>query len=116
MKFKINATELASKLAHQLLIRTIGENNMYDDVIEEYIGTRYKPSVQTKFDYHYDKFYHDILNCIVYPFRDGQTYYTIEDDNEIVESVWDDISEEFYRENPDKKLFSTYELAQAYRI
>ena len=56
MKYTINAVELATNLAHQLLVRTIGTNNMYQDIIEEYIGTKYKDSVQIKFDYHYDIF------------------------------------------------------------
>lgn len=116
MKYTINAVELASNLAHQLLVRTIGTNNMYQDIIEEYIGTKYKDSVQVKFDYHYDIFYHEIIKTIQYPFKDGDTYYTIEDDNEIVKSVWDDISREFYIENPNKKLFSTYEEASSYKI
>lgn len=32
---------------------------------------------------------------IMYPFREGDRYFTIED-NRIIESVWDDVSEEIY--------------------
>ena len=50
---------------------------------------------------------------IVYPFNDGDDYYTIED-NKIVWSCWDNISEEFYREDPNRSLFKTKEQAQEY--
>ena len=61
MKYTINPVELASNLAHESLVRTIGENNMYQD---ECIGTKYKPSVQSKFDDHYDFFYNQIVKAL----------------------------------------------------
>ena len=49
----------------------------------------------------------------VYPFKEGDDYYTIED-NKIVWSCWDNISEEFYRDDPNRLLFETKEQAQEY--
>jgi hypothetical protein len=43
---------------------------------------------------------------IKYPFTEGEHYFTIED-GEIVESIWDSISEELH--HPDKQYFSTLE-------
>lgn len=53
-------------------------------------------------------------NNIKYPFEEGDSYWTIEDDNEIIESCWDYISEELYDENPNKKLFSSKQEALDY--
>ena len=56
----------------------------------------------------------ELLNKdIVYPFKEGDDYYTIED-NKIVWSCWDNISEEFYRDDPNRLLFQTKEKAQEY--
>lgn len=46
-----------------------------------------------------------------YPFSEGDDYWTIED-GEVVWSCWDDISEELFRENPDKEYFETEEEAK----
>ena len=40
-----------------------------------------------------------------YPFNDGDIYFAVDEDGKLVESVWDDISEEMYDENPDRLLF-----------
>ena len=45
-----------------------------------------------------------------YPFVEGQRYYTIEG-NEVVESVWDDQSEEMHDENPNRQYFFTVDEA-----
>jgi len=45
-----------------------------------------------------------------YPFCEGDHYYTIED-GKVVWSCWDSISEELFRENPDKEYFETEEEA-----
>jgi hypothetical protein len=42
----------------------------------------------------------------IYPFQEGEHYFTIED-GEIVESIWDSISEELH--HLDKQYFSTLE-------
>ena len=44
-----------------------------------------------------------------YPFSEGNDYYTIED-NEVIWSCWDDISEELH--TPNKKYFITFDEAQ----
>ena len=46
-----------------------------------------------------------------YPFEEGCDYWTIED-GEVVWSCWDSISEELFRENPDKEYFETEEEAK----
>ena len=45
-----------------------------------------------------------------YPFSEGDDYWTVED-GEVVWSCWDNISEELFRENPDKEYFETEEEA-----
>ena len=47
-----------------------------------------------------------------YPFAEGDTYFTIEN-GEVIESVWDDVSEEMYDEN--KHNFYTWSRKQAER-
>lgn len=41
-----------------------------------------------------------------YPFNEGDTYYTVED-GEIIESTWDDVSDE----NPNRNLYPTWACA-----
>lgn len=48
----------------------------------------------------------------VYPFSEGDRYFTIEDRNTIVESVWDDCSEDMY--TPDKMYFNSEHEAILY--
>ena len=49
-----------------------------------------------------------------YPFDEGDTYYTVEN-QQIVESVWDSVSEEIYDECGDKyKYFHTYRSAYSF--
>ncbi len=45
-----------------------------------------------------------------YPYKEGDTYYTIED-NRVVRSCWDDMSEEMYDDDPTKEYFDTWEEA-----
>lgn len=40
----------------------------------------------------------------VYPFVDGDTYFTIED-SQVVESTWDCVSEEMFDEDVNGKMF-----------
>jgi hypothetical protein len=47
---------------------------------------------------------------VVYPFNEGDDYWTIED-RDVVWSCWDSVSEELYDENPSKKLFKTEQEA-----
>ena len=45
-----------------------------------------------------------------YPFNEGDDYWTIEN-SEVVWSCWDDVSEELFDENPNKKTFKSEEEA-----
>lgn len=47
-----------------------------------------------------------------YPFKEGDDYWSIEDDNKIVWSCWDDQSEDLF--NPNKILFTSFEKAEKY--
>lgn len=53
----------------------------------------------------------------MYPYKEGDIYYTIEN-NDVVESVWDCVSEEIYDYNlePGKKYFDTREEAINYYL
>lgn len=46
-----------------------------------------------------------------YPFKEGSDYYTIEN-GEVVESCWDDVSEDIHDNNPNKIYFKTKEEAE----
>lgn len=48
----------------------------------------------------------------IYPFNEGDRYFTIEDQNTIVESVWDDCSEELF--TPEKMYFNSEHEAILY--
>ena len=48
-----------------------------------------------------------------YPFKEGDDYWTIDDD-QIVWSCWDDISEQLHDENPGKLYFKSEEDALNY--
>ena len=116
MNVKLNIVELCSELAHNDLKRIYGENTeIMEDVIEEYVGTRYKREVQKDFDEFYDYYYDIMVNSIVYPFKEGDDYYTIED-GEVIKSCWDEISEELYRANPDRRLFAKESVALMYLV
>lgn len=45
-----------------------------------------------------------------YPFKEGDIYMTIDPFEGLVESVWDDVSEEMHDEDPDKKYFVLVEV------
>lgn len=50
---------------------------------------------------------------IVFPFKEGDDYWVIED-REVVYSVWDDISEELHRQNPNQIYFDNERRAKSY--
>lgn len=53
----------------------------------------------------YDPIVH--LSCEeikIYPFAEGDTYYTLEN-GEWIESCWDDVSEEMHDANPNKEYY-----------
>ena len=52
----------------------------------------------------------DERNGVVYPFDEGNDYWTIED-GKVVWSCWDYVSEQLYDENPDKEYFMSEESA-----
>lgn len=52
----------------------------------------------------------DKRNGMVYPFDEGDDYWTIEN-GEVVHSCWDYVSEEIYRENPELSYYMTEESA-----
>lgn len=57
-------------------------------------------------------YYNNNINTMSkYPFNEGDDYYTIED-GQVVWSCWDNISEELFDENPNKKYYSTKSEAQ----
>jgi len=51
-----------------------------------------------------------------YPFDEGDIYYYVTDE-QIVTSVWDDVSEEIYDINKNKhRYFHTYRSAYAFQL
>ena len=46
-----------------------------------------------------------------YPYKEGDIYFIIED-NRVVKSRWDDISEEMHDDNPKKEYFNTLQKAK----
>lgn len=52
----------------------------------------------------------DQNNGVVYPFDEGDDYWVIED-GKVVWSCWDDISEEYHRDNPNREYFMSEESA-----
>jgi len=106
MKVKVNIKEVARTLAHNKVLDLYGKDALYENNYIEYSGYKYKEQVKKDFDTYYHKYLDNIMGYIVYPFKEGETYYTIEE-NEVVESCWDDISEIMYRRNPEKRLFKS---------
>lgn len=61
---------------------------------------------------HYDFTIADAVYAVekpIYPFEEGDRYFTIEN-GDIVESVWDDISEDLY--DPNEKYYPSVESAK----
>jgi len=48
-----------------------------------------------------------------YPFNEGDNYFTIEN-NIVIWSAWDDVSEDIHDENPNKQYFKTAKEAKKY--
>ena len=48
-----------------------------------------------------------------YPFKEGDDYYTIEDDL-VIWFCWDHVSEEIHNDTPNKKYFSNSKDAKEY--
>jgi hypothetical protein len=110
MEIKINAVEVATRLAHRQLIIDfkIKGLKVYEEHISEFVGSKYTEQAQAIFDVHYDYYYDKIIRNQVYPFREGDIYFTLED-GRIIKSVWDDQSVEMHIENPNQVYFRTDE-------
>ena len=70
-------------------------------------------SIVKVFDTYYLSDEQNILSDKLYPFNEGDDYYTIEN-GDIIYSCWDDVSEEMHDENPNKKYFSNTNDAKNY--
>jgi len=46
-----------------------------------------------------------------YPFKEGDDYYTIDRDNDVIWSCWDDVSEEFHDEDPNRIYYKSVDEA-----
>tara|TARA_R100000781_G_scaffold16214_2_gene13347 strand:+ start:269 stop:676 length:408 start_codon:yes stop_codon:yes gene_type:complete len=113
MSIEVNVQELANILAHNKIVQKYeGRIPIYEDIIDEFVGQRYTKECQKEFNKLYKKYWELIKDHVVYPFREGDSYWTVhyaEDSHQyhIIESCWDDVSEEKFMENPDKILFRT---------
>ena len=57
----------------------------------------------------------EVWHLYGYPFNEGDTYFTLEkvnDKMQVVESVWDDVSEELHNQNPSRFYASSRQDAQ----
>jgi len=106
MNIKINATEVATRLAHrQLIMQFKGKGlKVYEDTIDEFVGTKYTEQAQAIFDVHYDYYWDRLAKNKIYPFKEGDTYWTIED-RRMIKSCWDNVSEELYDRDSSIELF-----------
>ena len=97
MKIKIKTRDLARRLTNNKLREIYGDEAVFEDNFDEFYGRKYRKGVMGDANKYFNYFLNEIREQIVYPFKEGDTYYTIiksEDRHEIQESVWDDISEE----------------------
>ena len=115
MKIKIKTRELARKLTNNKLREIYGEEAVFEDNFDEFYGRKYRKGVMGDANKYFNYFLNEIREQIAYPFEAGDTYYTIED-GKVVESCWDSISEELYRNNPSKKLFEKESVALMYMV
>tara|TARA_R100000315_G_scaffold39370_1_gene16818 strand:+ start:690 stop:1094 length:405 start_codon:yes stop_codon:yes gene_type:complete len=119
MKIKIKTKELARKLTNSKLKEIYGEEAVFEDNYDEFYGSKYRKEVMDDANKYFDYYYGKIKECIVYPFKEGETYYTIVKSgnrHDIQENVWDDISEEMYRSNPDIRFFKKESVALMYMV
>ena len=123
MNVRINIVELASELAHKKVKRKMERMEITLYQTGENGGTKYTEKAQEEFNDWYDYYHTLIYKQIVYPFKEGETYYTTLKHKDklyglhkydIIESCWDDVSEEMYRISPDKKIFKSKERARAH--
>jgi hypothetical protein len=115
MKIKIKTKQLARELTNNKLKEIYGEEAVFEDNFDEFYGRKYRKEVMSDANKYFDYYYGKIKECIVYPFKEGETYYTIKN-GKIIESCWDDISEEMYRSNPDIRFFKKESVALMYMV
>ena len=124
MKVKIKTKALARRLANNKLIEIYGKDAIWEDTIDEFNGRIYKKEVLSDAKRLFEHFFSEIRDHIAYPFKKGDTYYTVEtmkdeynrNKLEVIESVWDDVSEELYMEKPNMKLFDNKASAYMHLI
>ena len=123
MNVRINIVELASELAHKKVKRKMERMEITLYQTGEDGDTKYTEKAQGEFNDWYDYYHNLIYQQIVYPFKEGDTYYTTLKHKDkvyglhkydIIESCWDDISEEYHRASPYRKLFKTRNEAKAH--
>ena len=106
------------------MIEIYGKDAIWEDTIDEFNGRKYKKEVLSDATRLFEHFLSEIRDHVVYPFKEGDTYYMIRkmkddynrDKLEVIESVWDDVSEELYMEKPDEKLFNNKASAYMHLI
>ena len=116
MKTKIKTRELARKLTNNKLREIYGEEAVFEDNYDEFYGRKYRKGVMEDANKYFDYYFSEIRDKIAYPFKEGDTYYVIDENNKVMESCWDEISEELYRSNPDKRLFEKESVALMYMV
>lgn len=114
------------KYIHQQYTSRDGFNSFHSNDVEDWCDTEYvlefiqhRVGALMEALYYYHLNTEDIIYWaesemyihyrVKYPFKEGDQYFTIED-GDIVESVWDSISEELHRS--DKQYFATLEEAK----
>ena len=124
MKIKIKTRELARKLTNNKLKEIYGDEAVFEDNYDEFYGRKYRKGVMDDARKYFDYYFNEIRDKIAYPFKEGDTYYMIRkmkddynrDKLEVIESVWDDVSEQLYMEKPDEKLFNNKASAYIHLI
>ena len=61
-EIRINPVELASELAHNVLVEQYGEDALWRENITEFVGLVYRDEVRKDFDNAYDMYYDAIIN------------------------------------------------------
>jgi len=116
MKIKIKTRELARELTNNKLKEIYGEEAVFEVNYDEFYGKKYRKGVMDDARKYFDYYFSEIRNKIAYPFKEGDTYYTIDENSEVVKYCWDEVSEELYRSNPDKRLFEKESVALMYMV
>ena len=114
---KIKTKALARKLTNDKLKEIYGEEAIWKETIDEFQGFVYKDEVKSDADLLFKYFLQEIYDHIKYPFKEGDTYYTvikIVGEMRVQENVWDNVSEEMYRSHPDIKFFEKESQAYNY--